>query len=132
MAKSVSLKDIMQKDVVTCLKTDNICDVANKMKHKNIGVVVVTNKKNNVQGIISERDILNKVVAKGLDYKTLLVQDIMTKKVITGKPKMSDIDAAAIFTKHNIKKLPIVDKKKLVGIVTSTDLLRLLSFKWAL
>lgn len=132
MAKQILVKDVMHRDVVTCSKTDTVQGVARIMKEHSIGVVVVTNKKNKIEGIISERDILCKVVCEGIDSRKALIQDIMTKKVVTGKPSMNDIQVASIFSQHKIKKLPIVEKNRLVGIVTQTDLLKLLSFKWAL
>jgi len=132
LAKKILLKDIMQTRVVTCSQNDTVCGAANKMKHHKIGVVLVTDKRKKVKGVVTERDILNKVSCFGKDSRNVLVSEIMTKKVIIGKPKMSDIDAARIFSENRIKKLPIVERGKLVGIVTQTDLLKLLTFKWAL
>jgi CBS domain-containing protein len=132
MTKDILIRDVMVTNVITCSKQETIRDVANKMKKHRIGVVVVVEKKGNIEGIISERDILNKVVCLALDAKTITVNEVMTKKVIVGTPTMTDAQIAALFTQYNIKKLPIAKNKKLVGIVTQTDLLKLFSIKWAL
>ncbi len=132
MAKKILLREVMQTRVVTCSKDDSVCETANRMKHHKIGVVLVVDKSKRIQGIITERDILNKVSCFGKDSREVFVKDVMTKKVIVGKPNMSDIQAAGIFSRHAIKKLPIVEKGRLAGIVTQTDLLKLLTFKWAL
>lgn len=132
MADSVLLRDFMTTNVVTGLKTESIVDIALRMKEKRIGVIVIVDKKNKIQGLVSERDILNKVVAAHLDAKSTTAEQVMTKQVILGKPSMTDVEAASIFSQKGIKKLPIIDKGKLVGIITQTDLLKLYSFKWAL
>lgn len=132
MIQDVSVKDIMTVTVITGSKTDSIKETAIKMKNYHIGVVVIIDNARRVEGLISEKDIINRVVCTGLDPEKTQVKDIMTKKIITGKPDMSDIQVASIFTKHGIKKLPIIEKNKLVGIITKTDLLKLLSIKWTL
>jgi CBS domain-containing protein len=132
MAKEISIKDIMVTSVITASAKDSVCDAALKMKAHKIGVVVIVDNKQRIEGVISERDIINKVVCLGLDSRSVLVEQIMTKKVITGTPQMTDVQTAQLFTKHGIKKLPLIEKGKLVGIITQTDLLKVLSFKWAL
>ena len=132
MGKKISLDKIMFVNVITGSKDESICDIAKKMKKHKVGVIIITNKKGSIEGIVSSRDILNKVVCKGLDSRKVNVKEIMTKKVVTGNPKMTDAEAASIFSKHGIKKLPVVKNKKLVGIITQTDMLKLSSIKWAL
>ncbi|RJQ17018.1 CBS domain-containing protein [Candidatus Woesearchaeota archaeon] len=132
MAKKVSVREFMSAPVITGKKEESIQSVANKMKDHHVGIIVVVNAKGSIDGVISERDILNKVVALGRDVKTTSVREIMQTKVITGTPSMTDVEAAAMFMKHKVKKLPIVERNKLVGIITQTDILKLYALKWAL
>ena len=131
MSDKILVKDFMRKEVISCSPEDDIVKAANIMKDNKIGVLVVIKEKSLV-GIISERDIINKVVSKNLDYKNTKVKNIMTRKVVVGTPDLTDVEAAIIFAKEKIKKLPILKNKKVVGIITQTDLLKVISFKWAL
>lgn len=131
MVESVKIKQIMTRKVISCKSGVSIKDAAVLMKKNSIGVLVVIDDKKLV-GVISERDIINKVVTNGLDSSITKVKDVMTKKVITGNPEMTDLDVAETFAKKKIKKLPIVNNGKVVGIITQTDIMKLMSFKWAL
>lgn len=132
MADRITIDKIMIKEVITGTKEESVQSLAFRMKQHNIGVLVITNKRGKIDGLLTERDILCRVVCEGKNPAQTKAQEVMTKKVITGKPSMSDVEVAALFTKQRVKKLPIVKGSKLVGIVTQTDLLKLLSFKWAL
>ena len=132
MASSILVKDIMVPQVITCARDEAVSAIAMRMREHHIGVIVVVTAKQQIEGIVTERDILNSIVCQGLDSRKVLVQEIMTKKVIVGSTGMNEVQLAVLLAKHNIKKLPIVDKGKLVGIVTQTDLLKLFSYRWAL
>ena len=131
MVERINIKKVMTKKVISCSPEKTIVEAATVMNKNSIGVLVVLDKKKLV-GVISERDIINKVVSKRLDITKTLVKDVMTKKVITGTPEMTDLDVARIFSTKKIKKLPILKDGKVVGIITQTDMLKLMSFKWAL
>ncbi|MCB9359250.1 CBS domain-containing protein [Candidatus Woesearchaeota archaeon] len=131
MADRITMKTIMSKKVVSVSPEDYIMEIAAKMRRRKIGTVIVLDKEKLV-GMLTERDIIGRVVAKGLHPTRIKAKDIMEKKVITGTPDMTDIEAASLFAKRKIKKLPILEKGKVVGIVTQTDIMKLLSFKWAL
>ena len=128
----VKIEEFMAKDVVSCSADATIKDIANRMKGNSVGVIVITDQDKKIMGIVSERDIINKVVSAGLDPDKTLAEDVMTKDVITGNPDMTDVEVASVFSEKGIKKLPIIENGKVIGIVTQTDLLKILSMKWAL
>lgn len=112
---------------------DNVVDLANQMKEKGRGSVIVTeyattndgSKTTTVPaGIITERDIVRRVVAESKDPKTTTAREIMSKPLITVGPEASVYDAALIMTKYKIRRLPIARDNTLLGIITSSDLAR--------
>jgi CBS domain-containing protein len=99
----------------------NVQNVARKMVKSNIGALLVTNGTKLV-GIVTERDIIAKVMAEGKDPQTVKVCEIMTEEVIMVGPNQDIEDAADVMTEKKIKKLPVVSGGQLVGIITATDI----------
>lgn len=121
------MKNVMTKPVTTIDKDGSVHEVAKIMSEKSIGCIVVTDK-NAPVGMATERDILRRVVAKGLDASEVKMKDIMTKPLITINGSMPIINAIRVMQKNNVRRLPVVEKGKLIGIVTQRDLLRVLAF----
>jgi len=119
----MKVKELMVKNVIT-LRTDNSALEATKLLNKNkIGCLVVV-RDGDIEGILTERDLLERVVEKCRNPKETKISEIMTKDVIVGKPDMELCEATRIMMKNRVKKLPIVEKSHLVGIVTVTDIAR--------
>jgi len=117
------VKESMKKDVKTIRPSDTIKDAAVLMNENRIGSLVVVSGTGTVTGIVTERDILIDVVAAGKNAEDIKVEDIMTKELITISPDKSLEDAADVMTKNKIKKLPVMEGGRLVGIITATDLI---------
>jgi CBS domain-containing protein len=120
---SQKLKNIMVENVRTASLEDTVQDIASLMNKYQIGCVVIVDEEQPV-GIVTERDIMKRVVSKGLVPKNLKVVDVMSEPLITASPSMAAGDAAKVMLKWNIKKLPVAEEGRLVGVVTLTDLLR--------
>ncbi len=115
------VKDAMIKKVIITKPDSTVREAAKIMTKYRIGsLLVVDNEK--LVGIVTELDIIWKVVAGDLDPNTTLVKDIMTKKVIAIKSNRTLEDATHVMMEKKIKKLPVLEGKKLVGIITCTDL----------
>jgi len=113
----------MVKNVKT-VPMDSSVQKAVKIMNKNrINCLVVTYDKR-VAGILTERDLLERVLEKGKDPKELKVSEIMTRHVLVGKPTMELVEASKFMFEKKVKKLPIMEKNRLVGIVTLTDIAR--------
>jgi CBS domain-containing protein len=121
------VKNVMTKTVITINKDSSVHEVAKIMSEKGIGCIVVTDNGAPV-GMATERDILRRVVAKGLIASKIKMNEIMSKPLITINGSMPIINAIRVMEKNNVRRLPIVEKGKLVGIVTQRDLLRVLAF----
>ena len=120
---SQKLKNIMVENVKTAGLKNTAQELAVLMNRYQIGCVIIVDEEQPV-GIVTERDIMKRVVSKGIPPKSLKAVDVMSKPLITATPWMPAGDAAKAMLKWNIKKLPVVEKGRLVGEVTFTDLLR--------
>ena len=116
------VKDAMNRRVIVIKPDATVREAARIMTKFRIGSLIVMEDKNLI-GIITELDIIWKVVANDLNPNTTLVRDVMSKEVVTVKPDQSLEDAAELMVRRKIKKLPVVEDHKLVGILTATDLI---------
>mgnify|MGYP001041899366 CR=1 FL=1 len=121
------VKNVMTKPVITIDKDNSAFEAAKAMSKKGIGSIVVTDNGKPV-GITTERDILQGVVAKGLDASKVKMDDIMSKPLMTINGNMPIINAIRIMEKNKVRRLLVIEKGKIVGIVTQRDLLRALAF----
>jgi len=123
---STFVKDIMKKNVITIDEAESIQDAAQQMLTANVGCVIVT-KNNNPVGIITERDFVTKVAAEGRPLFTQ-VSEVMSLPLTTVDPDETVWDAAEIMRTKGIHKLPVQEGTKIVGIVTTTDLVEICSY----
>ena len=132
--KTLSVEMLMTPlPLATALPLDNVVDLARNMKEKGRGSIIVTEyvttsagSKTGTKpvGIITERDMVRRVVAESKDPHSTIAYDIMSKPLIAVGPEATVYDAALIMTKYNIRRLPIVRDNTLLGIITSSDLAR--------
>jgi len=117
---------ICTKPVVTASAQMTVDQAARAMRSKNVGALVVVNAGRPV-GMLTDRDVAVEVVAKGLDPDTARVGDVMHKKPITIREDLGIFDAARVFAKTGVRRLPVVTKGGvLVGVITVDDLIMLL------
>jgi CBS domain-containing protein len=117
-----SVKDIMTKDVVTIGADKTVFEAAALMSEKSLGCLPIIINGYPV-GIITERDIVRRIVAKRASLDTKLVE-VMTKSLITVDPDTSIKEAARLMSKNKIHRLPVLKKSQLVGIVVASDFVR--------
>ena len=117
--------EIMVKDVVTLTMDENTSamDAARIMNREGIGCLIAVHH-GEVVGILTERDLLKRIVEECRDPKQTKVSEIMTKEVVVGSPDLQLVEATRLMFENRIKKLPIVDKNGLVGLITLTDIAR--------
>jgi CBS domain-containing protein len=120
---SQKLKKIMVENVITVKPNDTVKKAAELMNLHGISSLIVVDSGKPV-GIVTERDMLSRVLDKPMVTTKAVVVDVMSKPVVTASPNMRAGDAAKLMIQRNIKKLPIVENGRLVGLVSLTDLLR--------
>lgn len=115
--------DVMTSEVVTCSPGDSIVDVARLMKTEDIGpVLIVDNDSRTLVGIVTDRDIVIKVIAEGQDVQSTRVGDVMSKKLVTCRAE-DDVDVAInAMAQFQLRRIPVVeDNMRLVGIISQAD-----------
>jgi len=122
----IEVADVMNKDVITISPGETATVAAEKMAQNDISCVIVVGD-GNVLGILTETDFLKRVVAAHAETEKINVRDIMSSPVQSVPPDMSVLDASTIAEEKRIKRLPVLDADRLVGIVTQTDLIQALT-----
>ena len=120
MAASV-VRDIMTKDIIMIDGTDTALEAAKLMAEKGISSLFVVKDAVPV-GIVTERDFIKKICAKGIPIAKVLISEIMSKILTTADPETPIEVAVQRMVNHKIRRLPIIDSGKIVGIITVTDL----------
>jgi len=119
------VKDVMISDLATLDVSTSIRDAAKLMDEKDVGCIIVT--KNNLPiGILTERDFVKRIAAK---EKSLIssIEEVMSSPIIEIDPNETVWEAAQIMKTKNIHKLPVKKDNQIVGIVTTTDLVKICS-----
>jgi len=120
---AVRLADLMVRNVSIVQKDASVFDAVKLLNKNRIGCLVVVGT-SGICGILTERDLLERVLEKCRNPKATKVSEIMSRNVITGTPDMELLEATRLLFKLKVKKLPITDGNRLVGIVTLTDIAR--------
>jgi CBS domain-containing protein len=119
----MNLRELMITNVITVDKNMTVQSAAGTMNKKRIGCLVTVDREG-VKGILTERDMLIRVLEAGKDPKTTMVSEVMTPSIIFGNPNMQLVEATRLMFQNRIKKLPILEDNQLVGLVTLTDIAR--------
>jgi CBS domain-containing protein len=120
---SLKVEDVMVKEVVTIDENSTVKEAADVMNKFEIGCLIAV-KKGKAMGIITERDLLKRVVAEAKDSNKTKVKDVMSSPLVVVEPSMDLDEAVRLMFQMKIKKLPVVDGKRLVGLVSLTDIAR--------
>lgn len=116
--------DAMTKKPVSVLPETTIEECSLRMLNNHVGSLVIT-KDAKLLGILSEQDIVRKVIAKKLDPKNLKANDIMIGKVLTIGPEKDIYDALIKMRDSNIRHLPVMNKREIIGLLTLKDILKI-------
>jgi CBS domain-containing protein len=116
------VRDIMVSPPVTAAPDLSILDAARLMRERNIGSLIVGDAARPM-GIVTERDLVGKVVAEGRDPRATRLGDLMSSPLLTVPPTMDVMDAARAMARHHVRRLPVLNGSRLLGIVTERDIL---------
>ena len=117
------VKDVMSSPVITVTEDEAVDKVAQFMDMQELGCIVVTDKDGRPLGIITERDLVTRVLGKNKLPSKLKAKDVMTSPLITINPDETLSNAARQMSRLNVRRLGVIYKGDLVGILSSKDIL---------
>ena len=121
----MNVGDIMSRDALTVNENETVAVVAKRMQEQKHGFVVVIDKDMplRVIGVLSDTDIIGKVVAANRTPDSVHVKEIMTVGIISAKEDQQVTEAAQIMRTYHVKRLPVLKDGKLAGVISSTDIM---------
>ena len=126
----MNVRDVMRRDVITIDPDASILDSMRKMVNERITSLIVekpTDK--SVYGIITRKDIVNKVIAYNKDLKTTKVSEVMSEPILTISPDLSIETVARLMAKTDIRRFPVMEGNKLIGLISNSDILKAINKK---
>ena len=124
MSREVIVKEAMKTNIAKLEPNMTVLEAAQLMQKRKIGNVIVVEKKQPI-GILTESDILKKVVAEGKNAKDVLVKDVMSTPIIVIDPYVTLEEAMKTMGKCNVRRLPVCENDELIGIITQKDISRM-------
>lgn len=113
----------MSKPAITIEENKTAKQAGEVMKKSRMGCLIVT-KNNKPVGILTDSDLVRKIIAKNVKSNEIIVREIMSRPLVTIGPQENIVEANRKMKKSNIKRLPVIDKGKIVGIISATDIAR--------
>ncbi|MDG6929235.1 MAG: CBS domain-containing protein [Nitrososphaerota archaeon] len=116
-----SVKEIMSGKVFVMDAKKTVVEAARLMNSNDVPCILVS-VDDGIAGIVTERDIVRKIVAESFQAKDVLLENIMTRPLITISPQASIEEASRAMVTYGVRRLPVITEGKLVGIVTATEI----------
>lgn len=120
-AAKVLAGDLMERNVLTINADSTVRSAAELMAQRKVGSIAVTDG-GEIIGIMTERDLLNKVTSKGLDPNTVKVTDVMSSPVLTIDAKAILTDAIETMIRKKVRRLLVTEEDQVVGILSQRDI----------
>jgi CBS domain-containing protein len=117
----VQLREIMTPGVITAAPEASAISVARQMRDNRVGSVVVVDPTGSPVAMVTDRDLALRVFAEGVDPEAA-VGEHASRPLVCGEPAMELEEAAALMVQHRVRRLPVVDRDRLAGIVTLDDI----------
>ncbi len=118
-------RDIMTKNVVMVEEGISVAEAVTTMIENKVSSLIVNRiNDDDSYGIITRRDVVNKVVAEGISPQGIKVADIMTKPLLTIPPNLSIKHVARLMVHTGVRRMPVFDSRKIIGIVSNSDIFR--------
>jgi CBS domain-containing protein len=117
------VRDAMSSPVVTIIEDEPANKVAELMEKHGLGCVIVTSKEGNPIGIITERDLVLRVLAKNISPDSMKAKEVMTSPLMTIEPDVTINEAARRMSRLNIRRLGVIYKGQIIGLISSKDIL---------
>lgn len=116
------VQDVMSRRIISVSPDENAAVAARLLSHYNIGALPVCTKDGRLRGMVTDRDIVLRCVAAEEDPLTVKVSDIMTRRIFSVGSKQSVDEASALMAKEKIRRLPVQENNKVVGMISLSDI----------
>ncbi len=124
MAYGILVREVMTQNPVVITEDKTVMETIKKMMKHKVGSIVIVDKKKNIKGIFTEKDVIEKIVAVAVDPKKTLITKVMTTKLCTISPWLDLEEAAELMNEEGVRRLPVIEGEKLIGMITVKDLLK--------
>jgi CBS domain-containing protein len=121
----MKIKEIMKREVLTILPDSPVTEAARKMEEFNVGCLVVK-ENGKAKGILTDRDIVLRAIAGGRDPETTKSGEIMQASIVWADPEMDILEATRLMSTHHVRRLPVHENGRLIGIVSAMDIARVI------
>ena len=118
------VSDLMTKNVVTASASCSAAEASRLLHVHNIGALPVVDTQGALRGIVTDRDMLTRSVARDAPLGELTVGDVMSRGVVTVSPEADVREAASLMSEHRVRRLPVTRSQQLVGILSLADIAR--------
>ncbi len=119
--------EIMTKDLTIVQEDETVREAARRLSSDDIGVLPICDRNNQIKGVLTDRDIVVHVVARGKDLDSTRVRELEQGEIVTLRPDDSIDHAADLMAQHKVRRLPVVDSGKILGIVSQADVAKSVS-----
>jgi CBS domain-containing protein len=120
----MKVKDVMVKDIVTINPNSSILEAIKKMHYDGITSLLVQDKNTREYGIITRKDIIHQIIALNKDPDKLNVSDVMSTPLVAVSSDLDLEGVAMLMAKTDIRRFPVMDGGKLVGLISNSDILK--------
>ncbi len=125
MKKTISVRYAMTRNPVIVAPNDSVESVAKKMIKDGVGSLLVQ-ENGRLRGIVTEKDLIGKIVAKNVNPKKVTVSKIMSNIIVTIDPERDILEAIKIMNEKKVRRLPVIDATgRLLGLITVHDILKI-------
>jgi signal-transduction protein with cAMP-binding, CBS, and nucleotidyltransferase domain len=125
LTSKMLVREAMSSPVISVHEDTDVVEVAKLMRDQKVGAVIIYNLDEKPVGIVTERDIVTRVVAEGNNPRNIKVNKVMTSPLRMVEPEMNLMDALRLMDKHNIRRLGVTYKENLVGVLSDRNIIRL-------
>lgn len=120
-----TVEEVMTRGVISIGETATIEEAMRLMTERHVSSLIVERENDaDVYGVITRKDIINKVIGHSLDPKKVRVLEVMTKPMMTVNKKMDIMHVARLMARTDVRRFPVMDGDEIIGIISNSDIFR--------
>lgn len=123
--------EIMTKDVAVIREEESVREAAERLAKDDIGVLPICDSNKHIKGVLTDRDIVVNVIARGRDINTTRARELEQGEIVTLRPDDSVEHACDLMAQHQLRRLPVVENGSVVGMVSQADVAKNVSLERA-